>query len=306
MYCDLTDSVRYASAQHHFIVRTAMHMDTDLPQLIAQCQQLHLSTLEPRRTLHLGSWQEDWDDQLAMLDNFVTEGAYGLLSDEMDSFELQDACMQWDNAAETASTLLRMAVDRGLPAAQLRPLYLQVVSVWLDYARLLQHAHDNSTAHTRQAIRTDSKQYPFALQLVAMAVLLDEQGEIPAIVEQLLMFQTDRLLDYLSAAATGLLEASDDCLHPNPFAGLNNFLDQYGEVLPDPLQPYLEQHYNRFFALSAKEQSKDKRLTGPQAWGWWALEVGALVVLYDLDDSTLRDNPHYPSDLVDYAMGVRD
>lgn len=29
------------------------------------------------------------------------------------------------------------------------------------------------------------------------------------------------------------------------------------------------------------------------------------MVLYDLDDSVLRDVPHYPADLVDYTLGVR-
>ncbi|WP_284337139.1 PoNe immunity protein domain-containing protein [Comamonas sp. NoAH] len=278
----------------------------DLPHLIADAQAIDWSCCEPRRKLHLGSWQEDWEDNLAMLESFVADGAYGVPSSDMDSYELQDACMQWDNAAETASTLLRLALDRGAPASVLRPLYLQVTSVWRDYADLLQQSRNSGCAHTSQAIRAETSEYQFALQLLAMAVLLDEQGEIPAIVEHLLHFQSDRLLDYLSAAATGLQEASDEYFHPSPFSGLNDFLDQYGDVFPEPLQPYLEQHYDRFFALSPKEQSRQQRLTGPQAWGWWALEVGALVVLYDLDDSVLRDNPHYPADLVDYALGVRD
>ena len=283
-----------------------MHAYADIPQLIAQCRSIRTDTLEPRRKLHVGGWQEDWEDNIAMLDSFVQEGAYDLRTSEMDDLELQDACVQWDNAAETASTVLRLALDRGVPAHVLRPLYLSVVSVWREYAAVLQLARDAGSAPSPQAIRTDTPEYQFALQLLAMAVLLDEQGEIPAIVEHLLHFRTDRLLDYLSAAATGLQEASDDCLHSNPFEGLNDFLDQYGEVLPDPLLPYLEQHYSRFFALAPHEQKSHPRLSGEQAWGWWALEVAALVVLYDLDDSALRDNAHYPADLVDFALGIRD
>jgi hypothetical protein len=283
-----------------------MHADADTSHLIAHCQALPLAQLEPRRKLHLGNWQEDWDDNLAMLQAFVDEGAHDVSTQTMDSGALQEACLQWNNAAETASTLLRLALDRGVPAQLLRPLYLGVVSVWRAYADLLQHARDSGSAHTAQAIRPDTSQYPFALQLLAMGVLLDEQGEIPALVEHVLHFQTDRLLDYLSAAATGLQEASDACWHPQPFEGLNDFLDQYGEVLPDPLLPYLNQHYGQFFALTPAQQKRHNRLVGPQAWGWWALEVAALVVLYDLDDSALREHPHYPADLVDYALGIRD
>lgn len=283
-----------------------MHAYADLPQLIAQCHQLHLATLEPRRTLHLPSWQEEWDDNIAMLSNFVQDGLYGTPMADIDADDQQDACLQWENAAQTASTLLRLALDRGVPAHLLRPLYLSVVSVWREYAAVLEQARDAGSAHTPQAIRPETTEYQFALQLLAMAVLLDEEGEISSIVEHLLHGRTDRLLDYLSAAATGLLEASDDCLHPQPFEGLGEFFDQYGDITPDPLLPYVQQHYSRFFALTAQAQKNHPRLKGAQAWGWWALEVGALVALYGLDDSALRELPHYPADLVDYAMGVRD
>lgn len=278
----------------------------DLPRFIADARAIDWAVHAPRRNLHLGAWQEDWSDHLAILRSFVEDGAYGLDPQDMDSPMLQDACMQWENAAQTASTLLHQALDHGLPAHALQPLYVQVVAVWREYAWMLQQAGNAGAGTPGQAIRTDTSDYQFALQLLALGVLLDAQDEIPSVVEHLLVFRTDRLLDYLSAAAIDLQEASDDCLHPQPFAGLHDFLDQYGDILPDPLLPYLEHHYSRFFALTPQAQKKQPRLTGPQAWGWWALEVGALVVLYDLDDSALRDVPHYPADLVDYALGVRD
>lgn len=283
-----------------------MHAYADIPQFIAHCKALPLTTLEPRRALHMASWHGEWDDQLAMLNSLIHEAAYGETTNEMEADTLQDACLQWENTAQTASTLLRLAVDRGVPASALRHMYVQVVSVWREYAWVLQHACDAGCAPTPQAIRPETAEYPFALQLLCLAVLLDEESEIPAIVEHVLHARTDRLLDYLSAAAIDLQEASDDYFHALPFEGLNDFLDQYGEVLPDPLLPYLEQHYSRFFALSPTAQKNQARLTGPQAWGWWAFEVGALVALYGLDDSALREHPHYPADLVDYSLGVRD
>lgn len=283
-----------------------MHAHADIPALMAQCQALPLAFYEPRRSLHMASWQEEWEDHLAMLSNWVQDPAYAEVAIEMDASTLQDACLQWDNAAQTASTLLRLALDRGVPPEPLRVLYVHVVAVWREYAHVLQQAHQTGCAPKTQAIRPETAEYQFALQLLCMGVLLCEEGEIPAIVETLLQHRTDRLLDYVSAAAMDLEEATDDGWHPQPFDGLNDFLDQYGEVLPEPLLPYLEQHYNRFFALPLAEQKNHPRLQGPQAWGWWALEVGALVALYGLDDNALREHPHYPADLVDYALGVRD
>lgn len=265
----------------------------NLSALIRDCHSFDWSRIEPRRNLHLAAWQEDWDDNLAMLEAFVEDG-----SDQLES--IADGAAGWENAVQVASTLLRQAIDRGLPAQALRPLYLEVVALWRDYAGLLQEASQPAP------IDTSTDGYQFALQLLTLAVLLDAQEVIPAICEELLLGPTDRLLDYLSAAAMDMQEAREDCLHPDPFSGLNEFFEQYGEVHALPLQAYLEQHYTRFFALSPKEQKTQTRLTGPQAWGWWGFEVGALVVLYELDDSLLREHPHYPADLVDYALGVPD
>lgn len=253
-----------------------MPSPADLATFLRHCRSLDWNLCQPRRSLHLGGWQEDWDDNLAMLES------------------AEDDDMGGEDVAQLASTLLRQALDRGLPAQALRPRYLQVVALWLDYAQ---------QCRGRAPIDTATDGYQFALQLLSLAVLLDAQEQIPAICEQLLHHQTDRLLDYLSAAATDKQEANESWLHAAPFAGLDAFFEQYGEVHAQPLLPYLEAQYTRFFAMAPKEQKRQPRLTGPQAWGWWALEVAALVVLYELDDSALRAHRHYPADLVDHALG---
>lgn len=282
-----------------------MHAHADIPALMAQCQSLPLANFEPRRSLHMANWQDKWDECLAILSAWVQDPACTQTASEVDANILQETCVQWENASHTASTLLRLALDRGAPPEPLRVLYVQVVAVWRAYAHVLQHAHQAGCAAKSHAIRPETVEYQFALQLLCLAVLLDEEGEIPSIVEELLCGKTDRLLDYLSAAAMDLEEASDDYWHTLPFEGLNDFLDQYGQVLPDPLLPYLDQHYSRFFALPLAEQKHHPRLQGTHAGSWWALEVAALVVLYELDDKALRAHPHYPADLVDDAKGVR-
>ena len=283
-----------------------MRTDADLAALIAYCRSIDWSRCEPRRNLSLRAWQEDWDDHLAMLDTFIAEGPCGAPDEVLAQGDGFDACLQWENTAQVASTMLRQALDRGLPPQGLRHLYLQVLEVWRGYAHWLRTARSAGHAVAEVAIRTETDQYQFALQLLALGVLLDAPDDAPAIVEELLHFRTDRLLDYLSAGAHDQEEASERCLHPQPFEGLNDFFEQYGEVHAAPLLPYLQQHYTQFFALPMAQQKRHPRLTGPQAWGWWALEVSALVVLYDLDDQALREHPHYPADLVDFALGLVD
>ncbi|MBF3347804.1 DUF1911 domain-containing protein, partial [Pseudomonas aeruginosa] len=154
---------------------------------------------------------------------------------------------------------------------------------------------------TAPALAPRTGQYPFALQLLAMGVLLDAQELIRALVEEVLQFDTDRLLDYLGAAALGLTSASEETFHPRPFGQLRAFFEEADGSDAQALAPYLQSQYREFFQLSPKAQKKTRRLTGPYAWGWWAMEVSALGVLYGWDDGVLRASPHYLGDLVDYA-----
>jgi Domain of unknown function (DUF1911) len=36
-------------------------------------------------------------------------------------------------------------------------------------------------------------------------------------------------------------------------------------------------------------------------FGYWAFEAALVTYLWDIDDSTYRDLPHYPKDLIDFA-----
>ncbi len=276
---------------------------SDLPAFLHTCRDIDWTPLAPRRALpSLSAWQEDWDDGLAVLADFADNGFYGLPLHTLDAYEAHDACMQWQNGCETASTLLRLALERGLPPDGLQALLRQTVALWKDYAAALQHARQFDTVPAYMAIDAErGDQYPYALQLMGLSVLLAAQDEIPAIVDQLLSHQTDRLLDALGATATGILQADSAIFHPDPFDGLTPFFAQEGEIGAAPLLQYLQQAYTEFFALPPKAQKKSRRLIGPQAWGIWAFEVGALVVLHGLDDTALRGNPHYPGELVRYA-----
>ncbi|MCU1067181.1 DUF1911 domain-containing protein [Stenotrophomonas maltophilia] len=213
----------------------------------------------------------------------------------------------WETAAQTGSNLLLKGIDRGFAPAALQQMHADVADLWLEHAGLLAIArdslqlqgHDIALAAPLQSRTT--QHYEYALQLLSLGVLLDAQERLPALVEKVLCFDTDRVLDYLTAPALGLVEASDEVFHPRPFAELFAPLRDDEAFDPSLLAGYLQVQYRDFFLLAPKAQKRTRRLTGPNAWGYWALEVAALVVLYGGDDATLRTCPHYPSDLVDFA-----
>ncbi len=168
----------------------------------------------------------------------------------------------WGQAAENASTLLLKAIDRGLAGAELRSIYLETAALWLDYSRLLGAARDSLREQgevdfeTAPALAPRTGQYPFALQLLAMGVLLDAQELIPALVEEVLQFDTDRLLDYLGAAALGLTSASEETFHPRPFGQLRAFFEEADGSDAQALAPYLQSQYREFFQLSPRRRRR--------------------------------------------------
>lgn len=262
-----------------------------------------LTGLTPRRKLDLADKKADWKEALAALRRFAASPGYREPM-AMQAHAALDNCWQWQEAGRQACRLLIYGVDLGLAGAVLRPIYLETVSLWKDAAAVAGHARTSMAAETGEpygvepVLSTRGNDYPHAVILLALASLLDAQDEVPAIVEQVLAFDTDRLLDYLSAGAIELHTVNEALFHKRPYGALLPFFEQLDEALPDPLQPYLKAQYEEFHRLSPKQQKKGGPWLGTY---YWALEAAALSVLYGWDDTVLRGSPCYPSDLVDFA-----
>ena len=273
-----------------------------LGKACATWAQLSLSGLKPRRALNLPDKKADWNEALSALKRFASSASYKAPM----AFEAHAALenyWQWQEAGEQARWLLIYGLDLGLSAEALRPIYLEVVAFWRDTACVAEHARNcmqltcGESFSVNAPVSTRGEGYRHAVILLTLATLLDAQEEVAAIVEQVLAFDTDQLLDYLSAGGLELQQVSEELFHKRPYGGLRAFFDQL-EALPDPLGPYLQNQYTEFFKLSPKQQKKGGPWLGN---GYWALEAAALAVLYDWDDSALRSSPHYPADLVDFA-----
>lgn len=274
---------------------------SQLPVACTQWAQISLSGLKPRRKLDLSDKKDDFQQTLSALKRFAKSPAY-LAPHKLKAHAALENAWLWQSTAQQACQLLIIGIDLGLPAAALRPIFMETAALWRDTAQVLQHAQQamskasNAAYGVPPAIATPSSEYQYAVQLLSLAVLLDAQEEIPALVEHVLAFDTDRLLDYLSAGVLELEHASETIYHRRPYGQLLPFFEQLGEAQPDLLCIYLQSEYEDFLQLSPKQQKKGGAWLGTS---YWALEVAALSVLYDWDDSPLRESPHYLADLVD-------
>ena len=289
---------------------SATHSSTPLPPF-THCSQLHeacaqwaqiaLTDLKPRRKLDLSDKKADFQEALSALKRFAKSSGYKAPQKLKAHAALENAWL-WQAAAQQACQLLIYGIDLGLTPAVLRPIFMETAALWRDTAQVFQHAQQAMSKESGEpygvpaAIVTSSSEYKYAVQLLSLAVLLDAQEEISHLLEHVLAFDTDRLLDYLCAGVLELEEASETLYHRRPYGQLLPFFEQLGEAQPDLLRPYLQSEYEDFMLLSPKQQKK----AGPwMGTGYWALEVAALSVLYDWDDTLLRESPNYPVDLVD-------
>lgn len=287
-------------------LRRIVSFKSQLIDCLPQWKALPKTNATPRRPLRLSDWQADWEGNLAQLSRHVRR------DDRLDVLQADghlalEHALAWEAAAQASSNLLLKGIDRGFDGAVLRQIYIEVAALWLDHAHLLaaaQHTlqQQGSAIAVGASLQPRTAQhYEYALQLLALGPVLGAQDLLPALVEKVLCFDTDRVLDYVSAPALGLVEASDEIFHPRPFASLFAPLREGEAFDPSLLTGYLQTQYRDFFQLAPKAQKRSRRLIGPNAWGYWALEVAAMVVVYGGDDAVLRTCQHYPADLVDYA-----
>ena len=269
----------------------------------AEWAKIPLTSLTPRRALNLADKKEDWKSAVSALKCFAHSYEYKDPLDISDGYIALTNYGKWQEMGEEARSLLTYGIDLGLSCDVLRSIYQEVAALYCDMGTLQQQAIISMTKEKGEdygvppPLQTRTDDYRIAVTLLSLASLLDVQNEVPAIVEHALAFDTDQLLDYLSAGGLQLEQVSEELFHKRPYGGIRPFFEQL-EALPDPLRPYLQSQYTEFLKLSPKQQKKGGKWLGS---GYWALEVGALAVLYDWDDAALRNCPHYPADLVDYA-----
>lgn len=270
---------------------------TALPSLLKHCQAQPWHLLRPRLHMDVERWAETWADQLSSLHEFSIHGYYGLDVQDLDADSQRAARAGWRQAALKSLTLLDLAYSRGLPPRSMEGLFEHVLHWCNEYAVFLR-SDTTLAASPPKPIDPASNNYPAAVQLLAIPVLLERQELIPGIVERLLGNRCDCLLDYLSAVACNKEEASARVFCPKPYADLTAFFEQT-ELCTEPLQHYLDAHYSSqpHPALAAIGRLIGMAHHDPR----WAWEVAALVVLYELDDSVLTGYTCYPADMVALA-----
>ncbi|CAB3752909.1 MULTISPECIES: PoNe immunity protein domain-containing protein [Burkholderia] len=144
--------------------------------------------------------------------------------------------------------------------------------------------------------------YVYIFWLLALCKLLGRDEYIPKI-----MGSVDRTHES-NRGRDGLLEAvvlqltarnvhaPQVLLHPVPYRSLASATVRTPEERPALVKAFVENWYKGMKGTYWHGTHVDGRY-----FGYWCLEAALVTVLWDIDDSSYRDNPVYPKDLVNYA-----
>ncbi len=131
------------------------------------------------------------------------------------------------------------------------------------------------------------------LRMTSLAVLFDIEQELLLLTKKKLSENhvNDWFLDFL------LNEKSNEqqLLFPKRFHTIKEMYEKTNRI--ELLKRYIkEEWYNEDNEAFEAHKSKQNIF-----YGYWSFEAGAIAKILNIDDSSLKDTPYYPYDLVHYA-----
>ncbi|MEG0030160.1 PoNe immunity protein domain-containing protein [Acinetobacter sp.] len=196
--------------------------------------------------------------------------------------------------------LIIYSYSAGLPVKELSEYFPNVIEYWQLYAKHHINFHKSSECdgHLVPHLELIADDYWEALQLVCFSILFGQPEHLPTILD-ILAYENDEqdaLLDKLVSPWLPEREISAVYLRQLPYRKLDKVFAAKEEDRPKLMSQYLDEWYG-----ASKREPYHDRHKSSFFPGYWSLEAAAVTVILRIDDSSYRDKPYYPKDLVDYA-----
>ncbi|MDC5166600.1 DUF1911 domain-containing protein [Acinetobacter baumannii] len=160
------------------------------------------------------------------------------------------------------------------------------------------HQSSECDGHLVPHLELVTDEYWEALQLVCFSILFAQPEHLKIIME-ILAYENDEqdaLLDKLVSPWLPDREISEVYLRQLPYRKLEKVFTADEADRPALMSAYMDEWYG-----ASKREPYHDRHKSSQFPGYWSLEAAAITVILRIDDSSYRDKPYYPKDLVDYA-----
>ncbi|MYN04438.1 DUF1911 domain-containing protein [Pseudoduganella sp. DS3] len=200
-----------------------------------------------------------------------------------------------------ATAYLVNCYSAGHPITDLQQFYGRAVEYWETYAHYNQAYNDSGERDTPWAhVPLASPRYHQALAMACFGLLLGK----PDMLQRLAP-----LLDYHNDDRDGLLERLFSCCIDGREPGINMCRRNlpYSKTLPIFAAPAAERpqlmarYLAEWYQSSRREDYFNRHETGYDFVGYWSWEAAAITLVLGIDDTSYRDMPYYPKDIVDFA-----
>ncbi|API75636.1 PoNe immunity protein domain-containing protein [Ralstonia pseudosolanacearum] len=220
--------------------------------------------------------------------------------------ELTEGAMQrfrWSAASDGLKQLI-LRYTAGRPLEELRALLPQVIEDFDVYiANEVSPRKEDPPRNVADALEiTQLEAYVYVFWLLALCKLLGRDEFIQKVmgwVDKTFEFNRGRdgLFENVVYALTGKsVPAERVLLHPLPYRPLARATVYAPEERSALVKEFVETWYKHMKPCYWHGTHTE----GTSYFGYWAFEAALVTVLWDIDDSSYRDNLVYPRDLVDW------
>lgn len=206
----------------------------------------------------------------------------------IDIYQLLELDIYFKNFCLEITYLIRLGYDLGLTADQIRDIYQSVYAFWLAYADLLSliQQQGHSTGITAIQLTTD---YAHALLLLCCAICYGDETDIVKIIDGLLGYSSDCLIDLISYPYLEVESISPAYAVSYPFQQLDQLLNT--SVDASSIGEYVEQ------IERDQQQGKywSKKFYHQIAlFGKWRFEALILCKLYQIGLNEMTQYQSFP------------
>ena len=188
---------------------------------------------------------------------------------------------------------LILRYSRGDAVAELKPLFPPIIPDWEHYLaapysdKFLIVAEDASTLEN----------YVLALWMVSLARIFEvDESLFGRLLKCIGNEGKDILLERLIAGKTAGIAKADTLVFPKIYSPLLAAIDAEAKERPRLFKAFLDNWYRNMKPTYWYENHKGPG--GGGFFGYWAIEAAGVVKTFGIDDSSFRDVPYYPTDLV--------
>lgn len=206
----------------------------------------------------------------------------------IDIYQLLELDIYFKNFCLEITYLIRLGYDLGLTADQIRDIYQSVYAFWLAYADLLSliQQQGHSTGITAIQLATN---YAHALLLLCCAICYGDETDIVKIIDGLLGYPSDYLIDLISYPYLEVESISSAYAVSYPFQQLDQLLNT--GVDTSSIGEYVEQIERD--QQQGKYWSK-KFFHHIVLFGKWRFEALILCKLYQIDLNEMTQYQSFP------------